>query len=68
MLFEVAIIETPVKKKDEDAGKERLVLKPIVVVAKDTQAAALEAVMDNMEALKDVDRSRMSVLVRPFSQ
>lgn len=60
MLFEVAIIEVP-KKKD---GQERLALKPVFVIAKDSQSAAISAVMEN-RTLK-VDRQRMQVLVRPF--
>ena len=61
MLFEVAIIETP-RKKD---GQERLALKPTFVIAKDSQSAAIAAVMEN-KTLK-IDRQRMQVLVRPFA-
>lgn len=68
MLYEVAIIELPMKKKDEDAGKETLLLAPTCVIAKDSQGAAIEAVLANSDKLKDIDRSRMSVLVRPFAQ
>lgn len=68
MLYEVAIIEIPAKKKDEEAGKETLVLAPTCVIARDPQGAAIEAVLANTEKLKDIDRSRMSVLVRPFAQ
>lgn len=68
MLYEVAIVELPKQKKDEEAGKETLVLAPTCVIAKDPQGAAIEAVLGNTEKLKEVDRSRMSVLVRPFAQ
>ena len=61
MLFEVAILEAA-KKKD---GKERLAMKPTYVIAKDSQSAAISAVMDNKD-LK-VDKQRMVVLVRPFA-
>ena len=64
-LFEVAILETPKKKKDEDDGQERLALGPVFVIAKDNQSAAISAVLDN-PAIK-IDRTRMLVLVRPFA-
>ena len=64
-LFEVAILETPKKKKDEDKSQKRLALGPVFVIAKDNQSAAIAAVLDN-PGLK-VDRTRMLVLVRPFA-
>lgn len=69
-LFEVAILELPKKgKKDEEendlSGTERLVLGPVAVVARDTQSAAIGAVLDAKD-LK-IDRTRMQVLVRPFA-
>lgn len=67
MLYEVAIIELPKRVKDQDEGKERLVLGPVSVIAGDHQGAAIEAVLANTEALKDVDRTRMKVMVRPFA-
>jgi hypothetical protein len=66
-LFEVAVIEKP-SKSDVEAGKgDRLALKPTAVVARDSQGAAIAAVLDNNEALAGIDRSRMEVLVRPFA-
>ena len=63
-LFEVAILEKPTKKEQEEGKSERLVLGPVSVIANDPQSAAISAVMDkNVE----VDRSRMEVLVRPFA-
>ena len=67
MLYEVAIIEQPKVSKDDPAGADVLVLPPTCVIAKDTQGAAIEAVLSNAEKLKDVDRQRMQVLVRPFA-
>lgn len=64
-LFEVAILELPKKKKDEDEGPERLALGPVFVIAKDTQSAAISAVLDNPGM--EIDRQRMQVLVRPFA-
>jgi len=63
-LFEVAILERPTKKEAEDGKSERLVLKPTAVVAADEQSAAIAAVMDNSP--KELDRTRMEVIVRPF--
>lgn len=67
MLYEVAILELPMKNKEGNWEPEKLVLKPTTVIAKDSQGAAIEAVLANTDALKDTDRSRMSVLVRPFA-
>ena len=63
-LFEVAILERPTSKEQEDGVAERLVLKPTSVIASDEQTAAVAAVLDNPDIL--VDRSRMEILVRPF--
>jgi hypothetical protein len=64
-LFEVAILETPTKKDAEEGRGERLVFGPKAVVAKDGQSAAINAVLDGEKI--DADRSRMTVLVRPFA-
>ena len=66
-LYEVAILELPTKKEVEEHGTpEKLVFGPKAVVAQDEQQAAISAVMDTTEDLKDIDRQRMQVLVRPF--
>lgn len=67
-LFEVAILESPTKNEREDGMSERLVFGPAAVVAKDEQAAAISAVLDRQDAdhAIDIDRSRMTILVRPF--
>ena len=70
MLFEVAILEKPTKKEIEEEGKtERLVFGPKAVVANDSQSAAISAVLDGNDdgGKLEVDRSRMTVLVRPFA-
>jgi hypothetical protein len=69
MLFEVAILETPTKKEQEDGKTERLVFGPKAVVANDGQSAAIAAVLDGdgSGTKIEVDRSRMKVLVRPFA-
>lgn len=66
-LFEIAILEMPKAKKDEERGLEKLVFGPACVVAKDSQSAALRCVMDNPDAFKSIDKDRMNVLVRPFA-
>lgn len=63
-LFEVAILEGPKKLKNEEEGQERLALGPVFVIAKDSQSAAISAVLDNPTV--KIDRTRMLVLVRPF--
>jgi hypothetical protein len=65
-LFEVAILQKPTKKEAEDGASEKLVFGPKSVVARDDQSAAIEAVMDG-EVPRDIERSRMEVLVRPFA-
>lgn len=69
MLFEIAILEKPTKKEVEEQGlTERLVFGPKAVVANDSQSAAIAAVLDGNNGTKiEVDRSRMTVLVRPFA-
>ena len=67
-LFEVAILENPTKKAlEEGTGKERLVFGPKCVIAKDQQAAAINAVLSDPAVLADVDKERLSILVRPFA-
>lgn len=65
-LFEVAILEQPTKKEAEDGKSEKLVFGPTAVVAADAQSAAISAVMGT-DSLKEIDKSRMQVLIRPFA-
>ena len=65
-LFEVAMIEKPTKKQQEDGQGEKLVMPPRAVLAKDQNSAAIIAVMDGGLA-PEVDRTRLEVLVRPFA-
>lgn len=67
-LFEVAILELPSKKEQEEGtGVEKLVFGPEYVIAKDDQTAALRAVMDNVAKVEKVNKDRMAVLIRPFA-
>jgi hypothetical protein len=63
-LFEVAIIEKPTKTDAENGKGERLAFGPKAIVARDSQSAAIAAVLDEKI---DVDRQRMEVIVRPFA-
>lgn len=63
-LFEVAILEKPTKKDQEEGRGERLVFGPKAVVARDSQSAAISAVLDEKV---NADRQRMEVIVRPFA-
>jgi len=67
MLYEVAILEQPTAKEAEDGKAERLVFGPKAVVAKDPQAAAVAAVLDQNGKL-EINRERMEIIVRPFGQ
>jgi len=62
-LFEVAIIEVKVVKEED---KEKLVLGPIALVAKDSHVAGMKALMDNTAELKGYNLDHLKVLVRPF--
>lgn len=64
-LFEVAILEQPTKKEAEEGSVEKLVFGPKAVIARDSQSAAIAAVMDGEKIT--VDRTRMTVIVRPFA-
>ena len=68
-LFEVAILEKPNPKQEEEGKSDRLVMPPMPVVAADLQSAVVCAVMDDNvpSAVKGMDKSRMEVLVRPFA-
>lgn len=67
-LFEVAILEVPTKKEvDEGTGSEKLVFGPTAVVARDSQSAAMRAVLENPSSVASINKERMSVLVRPFA-
>jgi len=62
-LFEVAILEKPTKKEEENGAQERLALGPIAIVAKTADQAKVVAgrMLGN-----DVATERLEVLVRPF--
>jgi hypothetical protein len=65
-LFEVAILEKPTKKEAEEGATEKLVFGPKAVVARDTQGAAVAAVMSQTGQVT-IDMNRAEILVRPFA-
>lgn len=62
-LFEVAVIELPRKKKQ----KEKLIVNPTFVLAKNEEQAYTGVLLDNAEELKAIDRDYMEILIRPFT-
>jgi len=69
MIYWVAAIEKPKKKKVEKEGEEhqeneKLLLSPCAIVAKTEQAAAFKVA--RMKELADADPDRVEILVRPF--
>lgn len=65
MLFEVAVLKKPTKKEVEETGAtEELIFGPKPVVARDSQTAAIQAIMG---ADGPIDLSKCEVLVRPFA-
>jgi len=65
-LFEVAVLEVPTKKEQEDGAMEKLVLGPIAVVARDAQGAGIAAIMKG-GSMPDFNLEKAQVLVRPFA-
>lgn len=67
-LFEVALIKRPTKKEiEEGTATEELLFGPKAVIARDSQGAAIAAVVNNNASLANVDMNRVDVLVRPFA-
>lgn len=64
-LFELAILEKPTKKEMEEGATEKLVFGPKAVVARDSQGAAIAAMLGPDKP--NVDPNKMEVLVRPFA-
>lgn len=65
-LFEVAIVQQPTKKEQEEGvGVEKLLFGPKAVLAQNDQTAAIVAVT-GQDAPQNLDMTRAQVLVRPF--
>lgn len=60
-LFEIVLLQTP----DDKGRGEKLLHGPIAIIAKNEQAAAIAAVMENRPD-EDIDINRLDVIVRPF--
>jgi hypothetical protein len=65
-LFDVAILQKPTRKEAEEGQGEKLVYGPKAVIARDINSAPLVAIMD-AELPKDIDKTRLEVLCRPFA-
>jgi hypothetical protein len=65
MLFEVAIIEKPSKKEEEEGAVEKLVFGPKAVIARDPSGAVIAAVLNGSDK-PTIDLNKAEVLVRPF--
>ena len=65
-LYEVAIIEQPRKKKDEDIQAPKIVLEPRVLMARNDQDAAVKAALKFRDDLGEADPERIDIIVRPF--
>jgi hypothetical protein len=65
-LYEVAILEKPTVKESEDGVLETLVYGPTAIVGRDSQDAAMSAML-NLLKEHTLDRSRLQVLARPFA-
>ena len=66
MLYEVAVLELPTKKDEEERNAlPRLVIAPTAVVARDDRDAAIKVALEAQE-IRDADKDRLQVLVRPF--
>jgi hypothetical protein len=57
-------LKNPTQKEAEEGVTESLVFGPEAVVAADSQAAAIKAVMDSGQKL---EMARCTVIVRPFA-
>ena len=66
-LFEIAIIQKPTQKEvQEGTGQEKLLFGPKAVLARDSQTAAMSAMMGT-DAPQGLDLSRAEVIVRPVA-
>ena len=66
-LYEVAILEHPKRKKDdENVQTPRIVLEPRVLMARGDQDAAVKTALKFKDELGDADPERIDIIVRPF--
>lgn len=64
-LYEIALIQNPTKIEAENGSLGKLIMPPVYVMARNEQAAGVQAVMANKATLPD-ELDRVEVLVRPF--
>ena len=65
-LFEVAILLEPTSNEEADGKLEEIIIPPTPIIAKNLESAGVAVSVKFADKLKDVDTSRMKVLVRPF--
>ena len=67
-LFEVAVLERPTPKEEDEGKLEKLIVQPTTVIAVDIQAAGYSVVIDLKDRLgvDKIDQTRIQVLIRPF--
>lgn len=67
-LYEVAIIEQPKKRKDDDENVQipKIVLEPRCIMARGDQDAAVKAALKFKDELGEADPERLDIIVRPF--
>lgn len=67
-LYEVAIIEQPKKKKDDEGNVDIpiIVLEPKTIMARNDQDAAVKAALTFGNEIQGADPERIDIIVRPF--
>jgi len=66
MLFEVALVQKPTKKEENEGKLEGLLVSPECYIAQDTHSAAAKAIMKNKDKIEKII-DKVEVLVRPFA-
>jgi hypothetical protein len=67
MLFQVAVVERPTEKEEEDGAVEKILVEPTTIVAKSQNAVAMKIVQEHSSKLRDADPDRVDILIRPFA-
>ena len=65
-LYEVAAIERPEIKKDEQPKVPIIILEPKVLLARSDQDAVIKAALKYKDELGKADPERIDLIVRPF--
>lgn len=66
-IFIAIILEKPFKKEQEEEGKQaKILVDPFVVIADDEDDAVVQALLKKAEEIKDCNKRKLKVFVRPF--